>query len=99
MFSRLCLIGSVMLMTSNIVGQHLATDAAYIKRLKDQLFVLVDAVENRSVFNEIRVEPEKCSHYRNFIAPRVLHRFVPDESEKTWGVWRTVTSHLSIRLS
>ena len=24
---------------------------------------------------------------------------IPGESEKTWGVWRTVTPHLAIRLS
>ena len=47
MFSRLCLIGSVMLISSNVIGQHLATDAAFVKKLKDQLFILLDGVPNR----------------------------------------------------
>ena len=25
--------------------------------------------------------------------------YIPGESEKTWGVWRTVTPHLAIRLT
>ena len=44
MFGRLALIGSVMLITSNVIGQHLATDAPYINKLKDDLFVLLDGV-------------------------------------------------------
>ncbi len=47
MFNRLALIGSVMLIVSNVVGQHLASDASYVKKLKDDLFVLLDGVPNK----------------------------------------------------
>ena len=56
MFSRLCLIGSLMLITSNFVGSHLSTNSAFIKRLKDHLFVLLDGVPIRYgclIFDEI----------------------------------------------
>lgn len=47
MFSRLCLIGSLMLITSNTIARQLSGDAEYIMNLKDHLFVLLDGVPNR----------------------------------------------------
>ena len=44
----------------------------------------------------------KGKHGRMGILFVFLHLFnleIPGESEKTWGVWRTVTPHLAIRLS
>jgi len=67
MFSRLCLIGSLMLLTSNLIGSHLATNSSFIRKLKDHLFVLLDGVRSRNLhyhlpnlYEQVVIETKKA---------------------------------------
>ena len=46
-FHRLALIGSILVITLSMVGEHLSTDAAYLKKLKDKLFIILEDVPER----------------------------------------------------
>ena len=43
--------------------------------------------------NEMTANPNKF--HALFVKKKIRQILVPGESEKTWGVWRTVTSHLA----
>eukprot|EP00794_Sanderia_malayensis_P012909 gene12909-14239_t len=75
MFDRLALIGSVMLIVSNIFGKHLSTDSAFTKKLKDDLFVLLDGVPNvqlsrtlPNVYEQVITETRKTLEARGIAA-------------------------------
>ena len=58
----------------------------------------------RNCSNTLFVDDKHRNLFQNkmfisFRRAKNLKDTLPGESEKTWGVWRTVTSHLGIRLS